>query len=300
MRCLILGATGFIGFHLAAAAADRRFAYRGTGYRRPEPDHAPLDLRDAEAVEDLIADYQPDATFLAAGISCGTYAEANSEECRDLTVQGTAHVAAAVAKHGGSLVYFSTDAVFGDCRTAKREDDHVCPRGVLADAKARAEALVRVELPDRHLILRTGWVFGPDGENRGAVERFLRPMGDGEPARVANDRYGQPTYAPDLADAALDLAARGHAGTVHAVGPDRHTEFTFARLAAHVFGHDADLVDPVPASELADGDPRPNKVWLDRFQLRTLLGPRAIRPAADGLRAVRDGVPAALPLLRAA
>src|SRR5579885_3501035 len=118
MRCLILGATGQIGSHLAAACADRGLAHLGTYYRWPHPDYAPLDVRDADAVEELIADYQPDVTFLAAGLACSGYAEAFPDECRQITVEGTTVVAEAVARGDGSLVLFSTDEVFGECPTA--------------------------------------------------------------------------------------------------------------------------------------------------------------------------------------
>jgi dTDP-4-dehydrorhamnose reductase len=249
-----------------------------------------LDIRDAEAVNDLIADYQPDVTFLAAGLTDAGYSELHPEECHDLTVQGTATVAAAVAKHGGTLTLFSSDTVFGECRTAKREEDHVCPRGALAEAKVRAEALVRVELPKRHTIIRTGWVFGAGERSRGFADRFVRPLLDGEAVQAATDRYGQPTFATDLAEVALDLAQHGPVGTIHVVGPERHTEFTFARLTAHVFGIDTDLVDGVTAADLHDADPRPNRVWLDRYKLRTVCGAQALRSPADGLRALRDSL----------
>ena len=90
-----------------------------------------------------------------------------------------------------------------------------------------------------------------------------------------------PAKTPVLppAERALDqggrqLAKLGQTGTVHVVGPDRHTEFTFARLAAHVLGADTDLVVGRPAADLGDDSPRPGRVWLDRFKLRTLLGPQ--------------------------
>jgi dTDP-4-dehydrorhamnose reductase len=286
MRCLVLGATGQIGANLVAACADRGLAHLGTYYRWPQPECAPLDVRDADAVEELIADYQPDVTFLAAGLTCGGYAEAYPDECRQVTVEGTLLVADTVSRNGGMLVRFSSDEVFGECPTARREEDSPAPMGVLARCHAEAEAVVRAALPDRHLIVRTSWVYGPEerGRNRGC--RLAKSLAAGKPTDVSIDRHGQPTYGPDLAEVAVELARLGQMGTVHVVGPDRHTEFTFARLAAHVFGHDVDLVRGVPAAEFAD-DLRPSRVWLDRFKLRTVLGPRAIRGAAEGLRALR-------------
>lgn len=289
MRCLVLGATGLIGSHVMAACEERGYACLGTWYRWPNSEYAPLDLRDGEAVDDLIDDYEPDVTFLAAGIAAAGYGEQHPGECRAVTVDGTAHVAAAVARHGGSLVMFSSDAVFGECRTARREEDAVSPQGVWAAAKVEAERVVREALPERHLILRTGWVYGADDRNRGAAGWVLRGLANNEPMKAANDRHGQPTYVGDLANVALELTRLGETGTVHAVGPDRHTEFTFARLVAHIFGADADLVESATAAEL-DDDARPAKVWLDRFKLRSLLGARAVRGPGEGLRAVRDEV----------
>ena len=297
MRCLILGATGLIGSHLASACSARRHAWLGTGYRAPQPDLAPLDLRDEEAVHDLIADYQPDVTFLAGGGSCPWFAERQPTECREVIVDGTANVAQAVARHGGSLVMFSADTVFGDSLTARREDAALAPHGTLAEDKVAAEELVRDRLPDRHLILRTGWVFGAGDRGRGTAGRIVRKLCAGEPVRASADRHGQPTYAGDLASAAVELAKRGHVGTVHVVGPDRHTEFTFARLVAHVLGVDSDLVQSV-RGRIGMADPaRPARVWLDRSQMRALLGSRAVRSCAEGLRTLRSSVFVAEPML---
>jgi dTDP-4-dehydrorhamnose reductase len=160
-----------------------------------------------------------------------------------------------------------------------------------------AEAEVRKALPDRHLILRTSWVFGPDETGKNFARSTARRLGRGETVRVAHDQYGQPTYGPDLADAAMELAKLGANGIYHCVGPDRHTKFTFARLIAHVFGYDADLVVGMSTEEMELDAPRPKDVWLDRFKLRQVLGPNAVRRAADGLRELRESLrPAAIRL----
>ena len=207
-----------------------------------------------------------------------------------------------MARHGGSLVVFSPDTVFGECKQARREEDPTTAGGEHAAGKVEAEAIVRDLLPGRHLIVRTGWVYGPDERHRGLAGSFARHLAAGESVEAAADRFGQPTYAPDLASAALDLAHRGHTGTFHVVGPDKHTEATFARLVCHVFGYDIDLVAELPAAKMEFAEPRPGRVWLDRFKARSALGSKVVRSTADGLRETRAAQTAAAdrPLVRAA
>lgn len=267
MRTLILGSTGTVGSALSSVAADRHWPTLGTCYRDGHPLRTALDVRDADAVNELIADYQPDATICAA----------------PLEAADAARLARAVRAGGGVLAAFTCEAVYGDCRVAMRESDPVAPQSNSGRADAAVEEAIRGELPERHLILRTSGVF--DGGRFGRVGRLLHRLRKGEPVRADNERFTLPTFAPDLADVALDLLKGGHTGTFNAVGPDRHTEFTFARLVAHLFGYDADLIQPArPAAA------RPPRVMLDRFRLRALLGANVFRPTGDALRAVRSGL----------
>ena len=105
-----------------------------------------------------------------------------------------------------------------------------------------------------------------------------------EPMRADNERCTLPTFAADLAEVTLDLLAHGHAGTFNAVGPDKHTELTFARLVAHLFGYDADLIQPTKC------EARPPRVMLDLFRLRALFGANSFRPTGDALRMVRSAM----------
>jgi dTDP-4-dehydrorhamnose reductase len=266
LRTLILGGTGTIGSALTAACDDRRLPHLTTSYRGNGNDHSPLDVRDGDAVRELVADYAPDVTVFAAPV--------------DADAAGIANVAAAVRDIGGVLAVFSCDGVFGECRHAMREDDALTPAGDRAERHAAGERAVRDLLPDRHLVIRTGAVY--DARPAGTVARLVKKLRRGEAVRADHDKLTYPTFAADLADVTLDLLKHGHLGTFHAVGSERHTEFTFARLVAHLFGHDADLVTP----GASDCD-RPTKVALDRLRLRALLGPNALRTPAEGLRAVR-------------
>jgi dTDP-4-dehydrorhamnose reductase len=267
MRCLILGGTGRLGSHLISACAQRRWPHLSTFYQTPNSRMEPVDVRDADGVRELLLDYQPEVTFFA--VPCDPAA-------------GVRNVAEAVAVIGGKMVLVSDGEIFGDCSTAMREEDAVNADSIHAEA----EDLVKAILPENHLILRSSGLF--DLRTTKELAKRLRSK---ETIFESHCRFTMPTFAPDFAEVALDLIQHGQTGTIHAVGPERHSDFTFTRLVAHLLGYDADLIQPSEAN--------PGRVWLDRFQLRQLLGPRAIRTAGEGLRALRTtGIPA--PALRVA
>ena len=280
MRTLILGASGLIGSHLASACESGGHEWLGTSLRGTE--YTDLDLRDSGAVHELVCDFRPEVTFLAAGLPSSDYAEAFPEECADVIEGGTRAVAEAVAATGGRLVSFHTDELFGGSRTARVEDAVPSPGNAFARAHHAAEAAIRELLPTRHLIARTSWVYGPESR-RCPAHAILRRLRKGDDCPADANLHGHPTYAPDLAEVALQLAQVGETGTLHLAGPDRQTKFTFARLVAQVFGHDAGMVSISPELDTA----RPANVWLDRRKLKSLVGANAVRTTADGLRAIR-------------
>ncbi len=288
MRCLIVGASGQVGGWLVQGCQLAGWDWLGTGQTQAKPPLLAVDLRDPTALPHLIAEYRPDYVFLAAAFTHVDRAESHPEECFAVNVAGTERLAQALSKTAGRLVFFSTDHVFSDSDRANREDDPPAPLSVYARSKVLAEQCIREILPDRHLILRTSWVFGPEKQGKNFVYRALRTLQQGQPLLVARDQYGQPTFAPDLARVAMQLALGGDVGTWHAVGPDRLTRFAFARLIAHLFGLDCNLVRGLATADLQQPAPRPGKVWLSRFALSQRLGSTCIRSAAEGLRAMRE------------
>jgi len=292
MRAIVIGGSGQIGTRIVDTLESRRHICLATTYSQSIPFFYPLDIRNDGSLHELFADFRPEVVFMAAGTSSHSYAAAHPETASELLVESMKTLVDSMRIHGGRLVIFSGDGVFGDCATAKREEDTLAPVGQLANMHASMEEILRDRLPNRHLVIRTSRVYGD------SVRRVARRLASGTIIRADNVRMSQPTFVNDLAEAAVDLAERGHTGTLHVTGPDRHTDFAFARLVAHLYGHDADQIQPLAE---ADGL-RPAKVWLDRFAARRLCGPDAIRPVADAIRLIRDRsarVPA-MPALRAA
>jgi dTDP-4-dehydrorhamnose reductase len=228
------------------------------------------------------------------------HCETHPDECRACNLVGPARVARAARRYSATLVFFSTEHVFSDSAIPLSEDDPPAPRSVYARSKTAAEKVIRQLLPKSHLILRTSWVFGPEQQQKNFVYRAVRTLRHGERLVVPEDQYGQPTYAPDLAAAALALCDAGCHGTFHAVGPRLLSRLDFARLIAGAFDLDSRLIRGVPTAGLEQPAPRPLRVPLSRSKLCRILGRDPIRGPGDALVRMSESLAVEAPLLRKA
>jgi dTDP-4-dehydrorhamnose 3,5-epimerase len=145
-------------------------------------------------------------------------AESDPEGAWAVNVEGTRAVVEAAAETAALLVYVSTDYVFSGERAEPYLEEH--PTGPVSRYGATKLEGERVAATlDRHLIVRTSWVFG---EGRNFVRAVLRAAaaasGSGKELPVVDDQRGRPTYAVDLAAGILALVERGAAGTYHLQG----------------------------------------------------------------------------------
>jgi dTDP-4-dehydrorhamnose reductase len=286
LRSLIIGASGQVGALLYQLAGKEEFCV-GTYFRNPVPGFFRLDLRDERAVKETIREVTPEVCYLPGALTHVDYAETHPQECRDINVLGTSHLAQALAEFSGFLVFFSTDHVFSDSSQPWKEDDPVSPRSVYAQSKAEAERIIREILPDRHLILRTSWVFGPDPQKKNSLWRVRRTLEKDEPLMVPSDQHGQPTYGPDLALTARLLAERGARGTFHVIGPQSLSRFAWARIIAETLGLPIDLIEGQPTSKFDLVAPRPLHIRLDRTKLLSFFACDPIRYPQEGISAMQ-------------
>src|SRR6185312_12153036 len=118
-RLLVTGGSGHLGGEIVRRARDAGWDVVGTSFRTPGP--VRLDVRDAAAVEALVADVSPDCVVHTAYLQDGPDAWATN-------VDGSANVAAAAAGRGARLIHLSTDLVFdGRAGRPYTEDDAVNP-----------------------------------------------------------------------------------------------------------------------------------------------------------------------------
>lgn len=214
--------------------------------RVPTPDgterigltHGEVDIADAAAVARAVQAHRPDAVINAAAYTAVDAAEDDRDAAFAVNADGAKNVAAAAADTGASIVHLSTDYVFnGRATTPYIETSDIDPESVYGSSKALGESHVRQQT-DRHIIVRTSWVFGHHGRN--FVKTILRLLDDRDRLEVIDDQIGCPTEAADLATALI--AAAEHApkraafGTYHFCGLEQINWYQFALEIAQLKG----------------------------------------------------------------
>lgn len=199
-----------------------------------------IDVLRPELVEKELLAFAPDIVINPAAYTAVDRAESEPELAFAVNRDGAGNVAAAAARLGIPIVHLSTDYVFdGKKEGLYVETDAVAPKGVYGRSKLAGEYAVAAA-NDRHIILRTSWVYAPFGTN--FVRTMLRLSADHDRVTVVDDQVGCPTFAPDIAVAIVTIARKIRsfgwqqrlAGVTHLAGPDEVTWCGFARQIMHI------------------------------------------------------------------
>lgn len=175
-----------------------------------------VDFTDPAAVEAYWDEHGPiDWVVNCAAWTAVDAAEEQEAAAASLNVAGPRVLAATAAERGAAMVHISTDYVFsGEADAPYAPEAPTDPRSAYGRTKRDGEIAVRKAL-DRHVIIRTAWLYGPGGKN--FVYTMLRLMNERDSIGVVADQRGLPTYAPDLA-AAVAAIVRGSDGQSAAGG----------------------------------------------------------------------------------
>jgi dTDP-4-dehydrorhamnose reductase len=254
-KTLLVGADGGLGkaFLEALRGASRPVDALG---------RADLDVSRRNDVFDRVRASRPDVV-----ISCAAYTDVDGceiDKWRAYLVNrdGAEHVARAAAEVGALVVYPSCDLVFDGARTTPyREEDSPNPLSIYGDTKLGAELCV-MKHALKHLIVRSGPLFGPGGT--GLFAELVHRWRAGEKGCSAvEEGRGQPTFRADFVKAVLALVDKGQTGLWHAAPPDDATPHEFAREAWKALGCDPGQVRALRRSAVAATALRPRYSVLD-------------------------------------
>jgi dTDP-4-dehydrorhamnose reductase len=278
---LLVGALGMLGRRVHEVLRDRwdvtptaRAADRMAGIFA-------LDVTDDAAIQERILDSRPDVVVNCSGYTAVDRAESEPELAFRVNALAPKEMARATAKTGALLVHVSSDFVFdGTKREPYVETDATNPLSAYARSKEAGERFVREANP-RHAIVRTQWLYGPDGKHfPGTILRLCR---EGKPLRVVDDQTGAPTYAPDVAAAIGRILDAGLTGTIHAANRGQATWCQFARAVLAAAGEHA-TVSPITTAEYPTPARRPRYSVLRNAVLEATIGD-AMRPWEEALAA---------------
>lgn len=264
MKALIVGGKGQLGRGLAATAP--------AGTEIVSHDVDTLDITDKAAVDAIVAEVRPDVLMNAAAYTAVDKAE--SDEDAALAVNGTAVglLAGAARAVGARLVHVSTDFVF-DGKSGIPYAPNSPPNPLSAYGRTK---LVGEQATDADaLIVRTAWVYAPNGGN--FVRTMLRLMGAHPQVRVVADQIGTPTYAPGLAAALWKLAGQGASGLHHYTDAGAASWYDFAvaiqeeALAIGLLDQAVPVI-PIATTDFPTPAKRPSYSVLDKTSMFEMLG----------------------------
>lgn len=278
-RLLVIGRSGQLARALRLGAARRGIEAVIVG--RPE-----LDIGDPEqAARAVAAAGNVDVVINAAAYTDVRKAEAEPEAALRANAYGPGALAAACQARGLALIHVSTDFVFsGEASRPYREQDRPAPLNAYGRSKLAGEEAVLAACA-RAIVLRTAWVYALGFKN--FVTAILAKGREGGELSVVEDQSGSPTSAHDLAEAALDVAARAAAGAgparglFHCAGEGSVSRAGFATEILRQAGFSA-RVRGVASSEMDDGVRRPRYAGLDCARMAREWGVAA-RPWRDAL-----------------
>ncbi len=246
MRLLVTGAKGQVGSEIVKLGQNKKCEIVGLS-------RASLDITNKDAVSNSIKKYKPDLVINAAAYTSVDHAETEQDLAFSINRDGAGIVATACAKAKIPVVYISTDYVFdGTKETSYCETDPVNPLGVYGRSKEEGERAVR-QANDRHIVLRTSWVFGETGHN--FVKSILRLAKERNKLGIVDDQWGGPTDACEIAEALLTIACKIEAhrsnggipwGTYHFSGVEPVSWFNFAKA---ILGEATPYLDNPPSLE---------------------------------------------------
>ena len=133
--------------------------------------HEDLDVTDPARVERTITRERPGAVINCAAWTNVDGAEDSEQEASLINAQGAGFVADAAAKAEAKVLYVSTDYVFDGTGGPYGESDDPVPINAYGRTKLAGERATAV-VNRRSFIVRTSWLFGPQGGN--FVETMLR------------------------------------------------------------------------------------------------------------------------------
>ncbi|MFH1549003.1 MAG: dTDP-4-dehydrorhamnose reductase [Planctomycetota bacterium] len=277
-RILLFGADGMLGGAVARCLKDRRFEDRS--FELIESPEIDCDITEKDEAVLHVMTVAPHIVINCAGYTDVDGSEANTTLACQVNADGPAYLAEACDNIDARLIHISTEYVFDGAKDEPYvEDDAANPISEYGKSKAAGERAIVKRLRN-HVILRTSWLYGPDGKN--FVDTVLKLADEKDEITMVNDQRGAPTYTPDLAEGIYRVCKSDITGIYHLAGAGYCTWYEFAETALDLKGKKLKM-RPVTTDQLDRPAKRPLNCMLDCSKIERDAGIK-LRPWQDALK----------------
>jgi dTDP-4-dehydrorhamnose reductase len=222
-----------------------------------------LDVSNPENLN-KISDFAPSVIVNCAAWTNVEGAESCFEQAVLTNRDGAMNMALVAKRMNIPLIHISTDYVFsGDRQTPWKVEDETRPSSKYGESKLLGEFEIKKIWPDKSVILRTAWLYGPFCKNF-AKTIIKKAISTEETVNVVDDQRGQPTSTFDLAQRIFKIANLNLvSGIYHASNSGEATWWDFACELFYLSGKSINRVNPIPSCEYPSSIKRPNFTVLD-------------------------------------
>ena len=292
---LVIGASGYIGWYLTAALAERDAVvatYRSNPIV-PKGDSiraVRLDACDRDQVRAILSDRRPETIVNLAAATMPDWCETHRPEAYKANVRIPENLVAFAGTCNARIVHLSTCYVFpGDLPLGSpgyREADVPAPVNYYGLTKLIGERVIQGY--PRGIVCRLTHVFGPrlNHHEPNIFTKYYDDLDAKRPVAVLGKPHViKPLYIKDAVDFLERIVGSDlQSGLFHCAGLDSLTKVEFARKMCDTWGFDPSLI--VPAATGDKRAKRPTNSCLDITRAISTLGfhPRTVDEALQDIK----------------
>ena len=273
MKILLFGKNGQVGWELQRSLSLFGELVALGRHEDHNPEGLCGDLANLDGIAQTIKQVRPDVVVNAAAYTAVDRAESELELADKINADAPGVIAKQCDRIGAWMIHYSTDYVFnGSGDHAWCETDLTAPVSIYGQTKLAGENAIRAGT-ERHIILRTSWVYGAHGQN--FIKTILRLASERPYLSIIDDQWGAPTGAELLADVTGQIVPQilkdeTKSGTYHCAARGETNWHGYARYiveTASSLGQalsiGADAIEAIPASQYKTAAKRPLNSRLD-------------------------------------
>ncbi len=254
MRWAVFGNKGMLGMEFQTRLTQ--LGYSVVGFNRDNLDLS-LSFKDIARVVD-----SADVIVNAIAYTAVDKAEAEPKLAHLVNATYAEKIAKIASELGGRYLHISTDYVFdGDALSPYKISDVPNPQTAYGKSKLAGERLVAAS-NSNFTILRTAWLYGQYG--RCFPKTIAKAIEENGFARVVEDQIGQPTWARDVVDFAIEISKLNVVPPlVHATSSGAASWADFAEEIALSLSKPPGVVQRVSSDQYSTAAKRPRLSALD-------------------------------------